>query len=171
MDLRPLIRDVPNFPKPGIIFKDITPLLAHYQALAYAIHRTAAHYAGQGITAVVGIESRGFICAPAIALALGVGFIPVRKPGKLPWQCYEESYSLEYGADRLEIHVDALKPGDRVLIVDDVLATGGTMAAALRLTRTCGAIPIGCAVLVDLAFLNGAQRLDVPVFALETFTE
>ncbi len=169
MDLTPLIRDVPDFPKPGIVFKDITPLLAHPRALAYVVHVTAARFAGDGITAVVGIESRGFICAPAIALALGVGFIPVRKPGKLPWQCYEESYSLEYGADRLEIHVDALRPGDRVLVVDDVLATGGTMSAALRLVRKCGATPVGCAVLVDLALLGGQAKLDVPVFAVQTY--
>jgi len=169
MDLTPLIRDVEDFPKPGIVFKDITPLLAHREALAYVIHVTAARFAGEGVTAVVGIESRGFICAPAVALGLGVGFMPVRKPGKLPWKCYEESYSLEYGADRLEIHVDALRPGDRVLLVDDVLATGGTMAAALRLVRKCGATPIGCAFLVNLAFLNGAAKLDVPIFAVQTY--
>jgi adenine phosphoribosyltransferase len=169
MDLSPLIRDVPDFPKPGIVFKDITPLLSNREALAYVVHVTAAHFAGLSITKVVGIESRGFICAPAVALGLGVGFVPVRKPGKLPWKCYEESYSLEYGADRLEVHVDALSPGDRVLLVDDVLATGGTMAAALRLVRKCGATPIGCAFLVDLTTLGGAAKLDVPCFAVQSF--
>lgn len=169
MDLNPLIRDVPDFPKPGITFKDITPLLGNREALAYVVHVTAAHFAGVGITKVIGIESRGFICAPAIALGLGVGFVPVRKPGKLPWKCYEESYSLEYGADRLEIHVDALAPGDRVLLVDDVLATGGTMAAALRLVRKCGATPVACSFLIELGFLGGRAKLDVESFAVAVY--
>lgn len=170
MDLTQFIRDVPDFPKPGITFKDITPLLADREALAYAVHVTAAHFAGMGITKVIGIESRGFICAPAIALGLGVGFVPVRKPGKLPWNCHSESYSLEYGSDRLEIHVDALHSNDRILLVDDVLATGGTMAAALRLVRKCQATPIGCSFLINLAFLHGASKLDVPIFSVKSFT-
>lgn len=166
MDLQRLVRDVPDFPKPGIVFKDITPMLGEPKALAHAVDALAKAFAGKGITRVVGIESRGFIIAPPVALRLGVGFAPIRKPGKLPWKCYEESYSLEYGKDRIEIHEDALHAHDRVLLIDDVLATGGTMAAAIRLVRRCGATPVGAAFLIDLAFLGGASRLDVPVFSL-----
>ncbi|MBA3685543.1 MAG: adenine phosphoribosyltransferase [Planctomycetes bacterium] len=166
MDLTKLIRDVPDFPKPGIVFKDITPLLSDGRALKYVVDTTAERFAKERITMVIGIESRGFIVAPALAIALGCGFAPIRKPGKLPWKCYEESYSLEYGKDRIEIHEDAVSAKDRVLLVDDVLATGGTMAAAMRLVRRCGATIAGAAVLVDLAFLGGAKRVDCPLFAL-----
>jgi adenine phosphoribosyltransferase len=169
MDLNPLVRDVPDFPKPGIVFKDITPLLGHPAALKHVTDVTVARFAGERITMVVGIESRGFILAPAIAIGLGCGFAPIRKPGKLPWKCYEESYSLEYGKDRIEIHVDAVGERDRVLIVDDVLATGGTMCAALKLVRRCGAQVAGAAFLVDLAFLGGAKRLDCPVYSVLTY--
>lgn len=169
MDLNPLVRDVPDFPKPGIVFKDITPLLSNARALKYVTDLTVARFAGEKITKVVGIESRGFILAPAIAIGLGCGFAPIRKPGKLPWKCYEESYSLEYGKDRIEIHVDAVDASDRVLVVDDVLATGGTMAAALKLVRRCGGNVAGVAFLVDLAFLGGAKRLDCPLYSVLTY--
>ena len=170
MDLRPLIRDVPDFPKPGIVFKDITPLLGDPKALAYAIAVIVDAHRGKGITKVVGIESRGFIITPPVALELGAGFVPMRKPGKLPWKAIREAYSLEYGKDSIEVHEDSIGPGDRVLMVDDVLATGGTMAAALRLARRVGANVIGSAFLIDLAFLDGAQRLDIPVFSVLRYT-
>lgn len=169
MDLNALVRDVPDFPRPGIVFKDITPLLSDAQALKHVTELTVARFAGEKITKVVGIESRGFILAPAIAIGLGCGFAPIRKPGKLPWKCYEESYSLEYGKDRIEIHVDAVDASDRVLVVDDVLATGGTMAAALKLVRRCGGNVAGVAFLVDLAFLGGAKRLDCPLYSVLTY--
>ncbi len=166
MDLKPLIRDVPDFPKPGITFKDITPLLGDAKALKHCVDVTAKHFANERITMVVGIESRGFIMAPALAIVLGCGFSPIRKPGKLPWKCFEESYQLEYGSDRIQLHVDAATPKDRVLLVDDVLATGGTMCAALRLVRRTGATVVGAAFLVDLAFLGGFKKLDTPIFSL-----
>ena len=169
MDLNALVRDVPDFPRPGIVFKDITPLLSDAQALKHVTELTVARFAGEKITKVVGIESRGFILAPAIAIGLGCGFAPIRKPGKLPWKCYEESYSLEYGKDRIEIHVDAVDASDRVLVIDDVLATGGTMAAALKLVRRCGGNVAGVAFLVDLAFLGGAKRLDCPLYSVLTY--
>lgn len=163
MDLAQLIRDVPDFPKPGIVFKDITPLLGDAPALAQAIAELAGSWAGRGITKVMGIESRGFILAPAVALELGAGFVPARKPGKLPWKAIRESYGLEYGTDAIEIHQDSFAAGDKVLIVDDVLATGGTATAAIRLARRQGAAVVGCAFLVELSFLGGRQRLDVPI--------
>jgi len=169
MDLKPLLRNVPDFPKPGIMFKDITPLLGDPAALAWSISALAKPFVGQGVTKVVGIESRGFILAPGIAVALQAGFVPIRKPGKLPWKCHTESYALEYGTDRIEIHEDAIGTADRVLMVDDVLATGGTMAAALRLVRRCGANVLAAAFLVDLAFLGGSKKLDTPIHALMTF--
>ena len=169
MDLNAFVRDVPDFPKPGIVFKDITPLLSDAKALKHVTEATVARFAGERITKVVGIESRGFILAPAVAIGLGCGFAPIRKPGKLPWKCYEESYSLEYGKDRIEIHVDAVDASDRVLVIDDVLATGGTMAAALKLVRRCGGQVVGAAFLVDLAFLGGAKRLDCPLYSVLTY--
>ena len=161
--LIPLIRDVPDFPKPGIMFKDITPLLGDPKALQEVIALLAAPYAGLGITKVVGIESRGFIFAPPVALAIGAGFVPLRKPGKLPWKAISQSYGLEYGKDVIEIHEDSVGPGDRVLIVDDVLATGGTAGAAAALVSRLGADVFGCAFLIDLSFLGGAARLPCPV--------
>ncbi len=166
MDLTRLIRDVPDFPKPGIVFKDITPLLDDAKAFAACIAAMGAAAAGTGVTKVVGIESRGFILAPPLALALGVGFVPVRKPGKLPWKARRQTYQLEYGTDAIEIHEDALTPADRVLVVDDVLATGGTASAAVALVRSCGATVVAASFLIELAFLGGARRLDCPVAAV-----
>lgn len=165
-DLARLIRDVPDFPKPGIMFKDITPLLGDAAALAEAVERLAEPWVGKGVTRVVGIESRGFIVAPAVALRLGAGFVPARKPGKLPWKAVRQGYGLEYGKDTLEMHQDSLRPGDRVLLVDDVLATGGTLGAALALVRQLGAEPLGAAVLIELGFLGGAAKLGLPLTAV-----
>jgi len=159
MDLRTYIRDVPDFPKKGIVFKDITPLLNDKDALHYALTTLAERFRGRGITKVVGIESRGYIFAPAIALGLEAGFVPVRKPGKLPWKTVAEEYELEYGRDRLEIHVDAVRPDEKVLIVDDLLATGGTASAAHRLVQRLKGVVVGCGFLVELTFLKGRGRL------------
>jgi adenine phosphoribosyltransferase len=170
MDLTPFIRDVPDFPKPGIIFKDITPLLGNHQALSHAIEVIAKAYRGKGITKVVGIESRGFIIAPPVALAIGAGFVPIRKPGKLPWKAIRESYNLEYGKDAVEIHEDSVTDRDVVLMIDDVLATGGTMEAAIKLVRRVGGKVIASAFLIDLAFLGGGSRIDSPVFSVMRYT-
>lgn len=169
LDLTPFIRDVPDFPKKGITFKDITPLLADSHAMAAAIDRLVSPWYGKGVTKVIGIESRGFILAPIVALKLGVGFVPVRKPGKLPWRAISQSYGLEYGSDTIEIHEDSLTKDDRVLVVDDVLATGGTMGAALSLVRRLGATPIGAAFLIDLTFLGGNQKIGVPSTAVLSY--
>ncbi|HKB07281.1 MAG TPA: adenine phosphoribosyltransferase [Candidatus Polarisedimenticolia bacterium] len=159
MDLRTYIRDVPDFPKKGIVFKDITPLLSDRDALHYALTALAERFQGRGITKVIGIESRGYIFAPAIALALKAGFVPVRKPGKLPWKTVAEEYELEYGKDRLEIHIDSVLPGEKVLVVDDLLATGGTASAAQRLVRRLQGVVVGSGFLVELTFLEGRARL------------
>jgi len=159
MDLRTYIRDVPDFPKKGIVFKDITPLLNDPEALHYALSTLAERFRGRGITKVVGIESRGYIFAPAIALDLQAGFVPVRKPGKLPWKTLAEEYELEYGKDRLEIHIDSVRAGEKVLIVDDLLATGGTASAAHRLVRRLQGDVVGSGFLVELTLLEGRARL------------
>ena len=161
------IRDVPDFPKPGIVFKDITPLLQDPQSFAATLDRMAADVQGHAFDLVCGIESRGFLFGAALAKGLGKGFIPIRKPGKLPWRTASESYQLEYGTDRIEIHVDAAPGGKRVLMVDDLLATGGTMAAALKLVRKVGGVPVACSFVIELAFLSGRKKLgDIPVHAL-----
>ena len=161
------IRDVPDYPKPGIVFKDITPLLGDGPAFA-AVIRALADGAG-GVTKVAGIEARGFILAAPVACALGAGFVPVRKQGKLPAQTYAESYALEYGTATLEVHTDAFNADDRVLIVDDVLATGGTAAATASLVRRTGATVTGLTVLLELGFLTGRNKLpDLPVRSLLT---
>ena len=157
--LRALIRDVPDFPKKGIIFKDITPLLKHGPALRFACDQLAAGFEGLKADQVVGIESRGFIFSPVLAYHLGAGFVPVRKKGKLPAAKEAVSYSLEYGEDSLEMHLDAIKKGTRVIIVDDLLATGGTAEAVTRLVEKLGGTVVGLAFLVELAFLNGRDRL------------
>ena len=159
MDLKQHIRHVPDFPKPGILFYDITTLLRNPGGLKATIDQLSGPYVGQGIDAVIGIESRGFILGSAVADRIGAGFIPIRKPGKLPAKCMRESYALEYGTDALEIHEDAVQTGQRVLIVDDVLATGGTAAAAARLVRQLGGELCGLAFLIELLFLSGKAKL------------
>jgi adenine phosphoribosyltransferase len=158
MDIESLIRTVPDFPKPGIGFKDITPVLSSGPALRYIVDHLAERYEGR-IDTVVGIESRGFIFGAPLAYALGVGFTVVRKPGKLPAATVQVSYELEYGEDTLEMHVDALDPGSRVLLVDDLLATGGTAKAAVELLVGMRAEIVSCAFLVELGFLGGGAKL------------
>ncbi len=157
--IRTKIRDIPDFPKKGIIFKDITPLLADGPAFQAAIDGMAQPWRGERIQKVVGIESRGFVFAAPLALALGAGLIIVRKPGKLPWKVVKEQYALEYGSDTLELHEDALSHGERTLIVDDVLATGGTAAAVGRLVQRVGGDLAGYSFLSELTFLQGAGKL------------
>ncbi|HYH08054.1 MAG TPA: adenine phosphoribosyltransferase [Thermoanaerobaculia bacterium] len=159
-ELQSFIRDVPDFPKPGIVFKDITPLLRSARALETACTLLAEPFRDKGVTAVAGIESRGFIFGSVVAQNLGAGFIPIRKPGKLPWTTRRHEYALEYGKDVLEIHDDALTPEDRVLVIDDVLATGGTLAAATHLVRGFEASLIGAATVIELGFLDGRAKLD-----------
>ncbi|MGV3760299.1 MAG: adenine phosphoribosyltransferase [Actinomycetota bacterium] len=158
--LRSLIRDVPDFPEPGILFKDITPLLADAEAFALVVDRLAEHFVGQHIDKVVGVEARGFVLAAPVAHRLGAGLVPVRKPGKLPWETHAATYELEYGSDRLEVHQDAVAPGERVVVIDDVLATGGTAAATAQLIETLGGEVVGLGFLIELAFLGGAARLE-----------
>ncbi len=166
MDLRRYIRDVPDFPKPGILFRDITPLLADGPALRWTVDHLADRYRGS-IDVVLGIESRGFIIGSALAYALGVGIAIVRKPGKLPGQTYAAKYELEYGSDVLEIHRDAFGDTARVLIVDDLLATGGTASAAIGLVERLQGEIVECAVIIELSFLHGRQRLAPhPVYSI-----
>jgi len=153
------LRDVPDFPKPGIVFKDLTPLLGDVDAFRYAVDAIADHAAGLTVDKVVGIEARGFIFAAAVAYRLGAGFVPVRKPGKLPWKTVTETYDLEYGSDSLDIHEDAVATGDTVYIVDDVLATGGTAAATSALVERVGGSIAGLAFVVELGFLDGRAKL------------
>ncbi len=157
--LRRLILDVPDFPKPGVVYKDFTPLLGDPSALALAVELMANPYRGMGVRHVVGAESRGFIFGTAIAQALSAGFVPIRKPGKLPREVLAEEYDLEYGSDRVELHADALTPGSNVLLVDDLLATGGTLGACGRLVERCGGHLIGVTVLIELDFLKGRDKL------------
>jgi adenine phosphoribosyltransferase len=157
--LRALIRDIPDYPKPGITFKDITPLLADADAFALTTRLMAERFADAGVTHVVAIESRGFILGAPVAQQVGAGFVPVRKPGKLPHTKRREEYALEYGSDALEVHDDAVGSAARVLIVDDVLATGGTAAATCRLVESLGATVVGLSFLLALSFLSGAERL------------
>lgn len=165
--LRSLVRDIPDFPRPGILFKDITPLLADPGALRLCLDLLAERAAPMRAEAIVGIESRGFIFGAALAAKLGLGFVPARKSGKLPHVTHRVEYGLEYGTDSLELHRDGLRPGERALIVDDLIATGGTARAAAELVTTCGAIVAGFAFVVDLAFLEGKKTLEPhPVTAL-----
>ena len=159
LDLESYLRDVPDFPKPGILFKDITPLLASPEAMGESIERMAASVRGQEVDRVAGIESRGFLFGVPLAMKLGVGFTPIRKPGKLPWHTNSVEYSLEYGSDSLEIHQDGVGRGTAIVLVDDLLATGGTMAAACDLIEGVGGQVIVCLVLVELLALGGRQRL------------
>ena len=171
--LKDLVVDVPDYPEPGVVFKDITPLLADHDAFTAVVEALAA--AGRDadgnvvVDKVVGMEARGFILAAPVALALGTGFVPVRKAGKLPRETHAVSYSLEYGEATLEIHQDAIAAGERVLLVDDVLATGGTVAATHQLVESCGGESVGVAVLMELGFLSGREAIgDLPLTALMT---
>lgn len=159
MDLTRYIRDVPDFPKPGILFKDITPLLAEPRAFQYAVDCMADQYINKGIDAIASAEARGFLFAAPLALRLCKPLVPLRKPGKLPYKTHTLRYELEYGNAELQVHTDALTPGARVLLVDDLLATGGTMEASCRLLARAGGRVIGCAFLVELSFLGGREKL------------
>ena len=166
-ELKKLIREVPDYPKPGILFYDVTTLLKDKQGFHKLIDALCNHYAGKQIDIVVGIEARGFIFAPALAYRLGAGFVPVRKPKKLPAKTAQVSYALEYGTDTLEIHEDAVKPGERVLVCDDLLATGGTASATVKLVGQLSGDVTGAAFVVELSFLNGRAKLPgLDVFSL-----
>ena len=160
-ELRKYIRDIPDFPKPGILFRDLTPLLGDSKALRLAVEAIAEPFRDGSIDCVVGAEARGFIFGAPVAMELGVGFVPARKPGKLPHQTFEARYELEYGTDHVEMHVDAVSAESRVLVVDDLIATGGTAAATIDLVRQAGARVAGCAFLIELAFLEGRAKLGV----------
>jgi adenine phosphoribosyltransferase len=166
MDLARFIRDVPDFPKPGILFKDVTPLLRDGKALAYTVDQLAERVRDTPIDVVAGIESRGFLFAATLAVKLGTGVVPLRKPNKLPYRRLRESYSLEYGTDALEVHEDGIRPGERVALVDDLLATGGTMGAARRLVERTGGKVQKCLFVIELAFLAGRAKL--PGVAIES---
>jgi len=157
--IREAIRDIPDFPKPGIVFKDITPLLSNGPLFGRTVDLIAERYRGQRVDTVLGIESRGFIVGAALAYKLGAGFSVVRKPGKLPYETHSASYELEYGKDTLEIHIDAVAPNSRVVIADDLIATGGTAAATAELVSKLGATVVECAFVIELAFLNGREKL------------
>lgn len=159
MDIKKIIRDVPDFPVKGIIFKDITTLLKNSEAFEYTLNELYNLCKNKGITKIVGIESRGFIFGGALAGKLGVGFVPIRKPGKLPYKKLSETYELEYGTDKIEIHADALDPSDKVLLHDDLLATGGTMKAACNLVEKLGATIEQISFVIELSFLNGREKL------------
>lgn len=159
MDLRQYIRDIPDWPKPGVVFKDITPLLKDAASLAWAVEQMVNPFRESGIDVVAGAESRGFIFGTALAQALNAGFIPIRKPNKLPWKTHRIAYGLEYGTDELFIHQDAIEPGQRVLLVDDLLATGGTMKACCDLVDKLGADLVGITVLIELGFLPGREAI------------
>ncbi len=157
--LRSRITDVPDFPEPGVVFKDITPLLADHVAFAGLVDAVVSHFGRGTVDKVAGIEARGFLIGAPVAYHFGAGFVPVRKKGKLPRSTHGESYALEYGAAEIEVHQDAFAPGERVLVVDDVLATGGTAVAAVALVEAAGAVPVGLSVLMELTFLGGRARL------------
>ncbi|HEY3776635.1 MAG TPA: adenine phosphoribosyltransferase [Rhizomicrobium sp.] len=158
-EFKSVIRSIPDYPKPGIIFRDITTLLGHARAFRNAVDELVGPYRGVRIDRVAGIEARGFILGGAVAHQLSVGFVPVRKKGKLPWQVLGEDYELEYGNDRVEIHSDAVRAGEHILVVDDLIATGGTCFAAIRLLERAGAKVIGCSFVIDLPDLGGAEKL------------
>jgi adenine phosphoribosyltransferase len=165
--LRSLIRDVPDFPQPGVVFKDITPLLADPEAFSTVVDQLVVHFGRGNVDKVVGIEARGFIVAAPVAYHFNAGFVPVRKAGKLPWRTESEAYELEYGTETLEIHTDSLVPGERVLVVDDVLATGGTARATARLVERLGGKVMGIACIIELSFLSGREKLgDLDFFSL-----
>lgn len=168
--LESLIRDIPDFPEKGVVFKDITPVLGDAAAFGTLIDQMAEPFKDQGITKVAGIEARGFTLATPVADRIGAGFIPLRKPGKLPFETVKEEYELEYGMDSLEVHVDAVLDKEKVLLVDDVIATGGTAKAAIQLLRNVGAEVVALSVFIELAFLGGATKIDnVPLYALLSY--
>ncbi len=168
--IRSFIRDIPDFPKPGVVFKDITPLLSDRGGFARCVDAIVHRFIPADADRVLGIEARGFIVAAPIAYRLGAGFVPARKQGKLPWEIHGMDYELEYGSERLEIHRDAVGPGNRVLIVDDVLATGGTARAAVDVVRELGAEVVGVGVIIELGFLKGREKLpDVELVSLVTY--
>ena len=170
LDLTPFIRDVPDFPKPGILFKDITPLLKEPAAFRQVIQALADRYRDRGIQKIVGIESRGFVFAAALAYELGAGMVPVRKVGKLPAKCLREDYELEYGTAAVEIHEDAIAKGERVLLVDDLIATGGTLAAACRLIKALGGELVEIATIIELSFLPGREKIKgLPFYSMVQF--
>ena len=172
MDLKSLVRTIPDYPKPGIMFRDITTLLRHPGGFRRAVDELVQPFAGSGITKVAGIEARGFILGGAVAHQLSVGFVPIRKKGKLPWQTIGVEYELEYGTDEVEIHIDSLDKGDRILIVDDLIATGGTAVASIELIREGGGEIVGCSFVIDLPDIGGRKRLEdmnVPVRTLMEF--
>src|SRR6201995_4542013 len=172
MDFKQIIRAIPDYPKPGIMFRDITTLLGHARAFRAAVDQLVQPYAGLKIDKVAGLEARGFILGGAVAHQLSVGFVPIRKKGKLPYTVIGESYALEYGQDRVEIHIDALKQGEHVLLVDDLIATGGTASAGIRLMERAGAQVIGCSFVIELPELGGADKLRAlgkPVNTLVSF--
>lgn len=170
LNLAKFVVDVPDFPKKGIVFKDITPLLADPKALSAAVRRIARKYKGAGVDVVASPEARGFLFGPAVAAALGAGFVPVRKPGKLPRATRSATYQLEYGTDTIHVHADAIRPGQKVLLVDDVVATGGTMEAAARLVEEMGGQVAALAFVIELAFLKPRERLSGrEIFSLITY--
>jgi len=172
MNLKDAIRTIPDFPKPGIMYRDITTLLTNKTALAQSIAELAAPYTSMNIDNVAGIEARGFIFGTAVAYELGAGFVPIRKKGKLPFDTYEQDYQLEYGQDTIEIHADSIRKGERVLVVDDLIATGGTAEAAIKLIQKTGAEIVGAAFVVDLPDLGGLKRITdmgLPVTALVAY--
>lgn len=170
LDIKDWIRDIPDFPKPGIQFKDITPLLGHAPAFQASIDLLEAQFQNHRIDVIAAAEARGFIFGAPLAMKMGAGFVPIRKPGKLPYATIAQEYALEYGHDRLEVHSDALGPGRRVLLIDDVLATGGTMCACRDLVRSTGAELVACAFVLELSFLGGRAKLEpCEVFSLITY--
>jgi adenine phosphoribosyltransferase len=171
IDIKPLIRTIPDFPRPGVQFRDITTLLKHAQGFRAVVDRLADAYRGQRIDKIAAIESRGFIVGAALAHALGAGFVPIRKRGKLPAENFGQDYELEYGNDRLEMHTDAIQRGERVLVVDDLIATGGTAEATLRLIRMAGATVVGCAFVIDLPDLGGRTRIEKLGYAVLALCE
>ena len=169
MDLKQKIRTIPDFPEPGILFRDITTLLSDAEALNETIERFAEHYKNEKIDVVVGVESRGFIIGTPLAIRMGLGFIPIRKAGKLPGPTHGVDYDLEYGKDRVEVHQDAIPEGSRVLLVDDLIATGGTIEGSARLVKKVGGVIVGYAFVIELTDLKGRERLQEPVFSLIEF--